>query len=1035
MLVVPLLAGPARAVGTLSIYSNVKRRFDPWEIDRLRTFASQAGAAVQNADRLQTIQRLSEVGRSLTILQESPEVLQKTLQLIVDKAVEVMPGEYGGLWLKEPATGDLVLQAVCGPAEAAAREIGRLRASEISINVRVAQTGEPCICDNVEEEAGFYRIYEAAQSSLTAPLKYQGQVIGTLNVESSRLKAFAEEDLQLLSSFADQAAIAIENARLVQELGERAAQLLKLQEVTAAISAEPPELKKVLRLIVDSLSGIFPEASCGIRLYDSKTDKFQPQEATRWLADWVARPPRPSGTSRHVVQTTRAPRYLVGDDLTRPPDGGPAIRQEILGRGVKAAAYLPLRSEQDVIGVLYVDLAVPHEFSRNDKQILELFADQAAIAIENSRLHQQSEVLTKIGRTASTLDINRILDLVYGEMGKVIDLSDAQVQIAFYDEAKDEVSFPLAVEQVDGETIDIVRWSKREEQDGEAGEGEVVEQFKPRARRDPPGLNEYVIRTKEPLLIVEDFEQKAKAKGIQVWPTFGRLDRPTHSWLGVPMMVANRVIGVISIQSLEKERVFDEGQEELLATVASQAAVAIQNARLYHELDRRVQELQVLTEMSRGAISDLGIDQILDLVYEQMSKVIDLSDAQVQIAFYDEAKDEVSFPLAVEQVDGETIDIVRWSKREEQDGEAGEGEVVEQFKPRARRDPPGLNEYVIRTKEPLLIVEDFEQKAKAKGIKVWPTFGRLDRPTHSWLGVPMTVADRVTVADRIIGVISIQSLEKERAFDEEQQKLLTTVANQAAAAIENARLYQQLDEKVVQLEQAQTKIAETEAALVRASIATDFVHRMNNLAGTTPVWIDLAMEQLRPSDPRDEQIKEYLYKIRQDFTGLLRAAEELDKPLYEEDVDITFLLGAMLRSVTTQYPDTIAIDTELEHDLYYVRAISTELKDAIWNVISNGLEAMPKGGKLTVRARNYADEQQKKWVKIEIKDTGSGMSSDELASVFKFFYTTKGGGRGYGLWRTKNVIEGIGGKISMESEISAGSTVIIVLPAALSTEG
>jgi len=264
-------------------------------------------------------------------------------------------------------------------------------------------------------------------------------------------------------------------------------------------------------------------------------------------------------------------------------------------------------SEGEVIGALYVNLTAPHQFSKDDKLVLSLFTDQPAIAIENARLYQdlerriqELETLTKIGRTVSSLGIDDILELAYDQMSKIMDLSDAQIQFAFYDELEDEVSFPLAIEQDDGQTIDIVRWSRREAEYRKPGEDEIVEQFERRARRDPPGLNEYVIHNKGPLLIAEDFEQRADELGIQVWPTFGRLDRPADSWLGVPMMVAGRVTGVISVLSMEQEHAFDQDHMEVLTAVANQAAVAIENARRYahisQNLERRIRELEALTE-------------------------------------------------------------------------------------------------------------------------------------------------------------------------------------------------------------------------------------------------------------------------------------------------------------------------------------------------------------------------------------------------------------------------------------------------------
>jgi GAF domain-containing protein/anti-sigma regulatory factor (Ser/Thr protein kinase) len=1189
-----------RIVGVLFVNLQVPISFSAGVRRVLELFASQAAVAIENArlfreleDRAERLVRLQEVTAAISA---GPSDLVQLLHSIVGSLRDIFRGASCAIRLYDSRNEEF------GPREAvgAVEELVDHPPRSEGTSRYVVRTQEPLYIEDVSATPpdGVPTLRrEVLELGIKAaaylPLRSEGEVIGILYMDLTEPRRFSQYDKQILGLFANQAVIAIENTRLLQDLDERAKQLEKLQKVTA----EPSDLEKVLRVIVKSLSGIFREVPCAIRLYDSRTGAFERRVAIGDLDEQLIYIPRPNGATHYVVET-KVPLYAE-DISVKLPNGKPVIRKELAKQGLGAVAYLPLLSRESVVGMLYLNLPTPYQFSQNDKQILELFADQAAIAIENAQLYeaeqerrhvaetlrqastvlsstleldivlelilqqlrkvipynsasvqrlqgkrleivacqgfeepdkvtglvfpldpkfpnyrvvtkkapfaiedvvqdyphfkseadryetghirswlgvplmvkdqvigiitldrtevrpytakeselarsfanqaaiaienawlfeqldqrvQELEVLTEIGRTVSNLGIDQILDLVYEQTAKIMDLSNAQVQIAFYDEAKDEVSFPLAVEQDAGETIDVVRWSKREERYREAGEDEIVEQFKPRARRGPPGLDEYVIRTKEPLLIIEDFEQRAAERGIKVWPTFGRLDRPTHSWLGVPMMVADRVIGVISIRSLEQEHAFDEGQQELLATVASQAAIAIENARLYEyisqDLERRIQELEVLTEIGR-TVSNLGIDQILDLVYEQAGKIMDLSNAQVQIASYDEAKDEVSFPLAVEQDAGETIDVVRWSKREERYREAGEDEIVEQFKPRARGTRYGLNEHVIRTKEPLLIVEDFEQKAADLGIEVWPTFGRLDRPTHSWLGVPMMVGGRV------IGVISIQSLEQERAFDEGQQELLATVASQAAVAIENARLYKTMAQEV---ENRTRQLIEAQAVVTRTSIATDFVHRLNNLAGTIPIWVEQVREHLGAEALGDSMLADYLDNIESNTDGLLRAAEQLKSPPKEEDVDIESKLDSLVRQVRVQTPAEVEVHLHCPKELPTVRAIASDLSNALWSIIENGIEAMPDGGMLAIEAETTIDADDKEWIEIRVSDQGRGIAMGEADRVFLPFYSTKAEHMGYGLWRAKNVIDRIGGSIEFESKEGLGTTFIVRLP-------
>jgi GAF domain-containing protein len=208
-------------IGTLHVESDRLAAFTEHQQRLLESLADQAAIAIEN------ILQFEQRRKDMTALQEINEaVVSKTLaeilSLVVRRAVTVLGGEYGELWLREDETGDLVLWAVHGPAEAIALRIGRIKAGVHSIHMQVAEWGSFYICRNITEDLDrSFPIYEAAQSSVTVPLKYQGKVIGVLNVESSRLYAFAEQHAQLLQSFADQAAIAIENARLYETLEER----------------------------------------------------------------------------------------------------------------------------------------------------------------------------------------------------------------------------------------------------------------------------------------------------------------------------------------------------------------------------------------------------------------------------------------------------------------------------------------------------------------------------------------------------------------------------------------------------------------------------------------------------------------------------------------------------------------------------------------------------------------------------------------------------------------------------------------------
>ena len=259
---------------------------------------------------------------------------------------------------------------------------------------------------------------EGVVSSAALPLKVADEVLGVIFVSYRQRRDFeAESELkERIEEFARLGAVAINNARRSQELSDGAAQLEKLQGITAMTAGATADLNEVTQLIVQNLSLLFGTASCGIRLYHKETDEFDRQVGTGPLQYIFDLPPRSDGVSRYILRT-KTPRYLEGDELVVPTDGGPALRAEVMAREPKAAAYLPLLSKGELIGILYVDISTPHRFSENDKLILRLYADQAAVAIQNARLLQSERqradalgLLREISeKVSSTLDLDETL--------------------------------------------------------------------------------------------------------------------------------------------------------------------------------------------------------------------------------------------------------------------------------------------------------------------------------------------------------------------------------------------------------------------------------------------------------------------------------------------------------------------------------------------------------------------------------------------------------------------------------------------------
>ena len=625
--------------------------------------------------------------------------------------------------------------------------------------------------------------------------------------------------------------------------------------------------------------------------------------------------------------------------------------------------------------------------------------EQAAIAIENTRLYtelsqrlKQLEVLPGIYERIIAVgiqDIDRILDLLYEVASSVLDLSDAQVQFAFYEESEDQVIFPLAIEQDNGEIIDEVRWGERRPKYREEKETGNVEQFQPRPRGRRFGLTEYVIHAQQAVLIPDDFMRRAESlkigeSRVEVWPKFGRLNRPTHSWLGVPMVVGGQVIGVMSIQSLEVEHAFDEGHVQLLSTVANQAAVAIENSRLYSNLNRQLDEVRQLQLLSLDITSKTDLDELLKVVTTQTNTLV--------------------------QADFTTILLYDDSQGGFFTGYRVGAEMPQPSLP----TPDGLANRIVQTGAEI-IVENCKEATELKSAFVEA------KKLVSTAGFPLAYAGVS------IGVLFV-NFQTHHRFNDREKHLLRTIASQTAVATVSVRERSELRSRLVRAERL----------LIETRFATSYIHRVNNLVGTIPIRVGQIQEKLTDEPEVYQKLRPYLEGILQDAYGVNPITEDLANLIKEgpkvELVDLTDTLARVARRVRIETPGEILLEEDYQEDLW-VRVVIWEISDALWNILRNGAEAMlPEGGLLTLGAAKVEDQEGRRFAELRIHNTGPKIPEDMVDRIFEPFRSTKPGGTGYGLWRAQQAILAHDGSIVIENDdndLPYGVTAVIRLP----TEG
>ena len=573
--------------------------------------------------------------------------------------------------------------------------------------------------------------------------------------------------------------------------------------------------------------------------------------------------------------------------------------------------------------------------------------------------------------------VKRILKQVSETAANLMDLDSFYA--ALLDETTGQLAFPFAVSNSDELETGTGKWA-------------------PRPYKGQAVLPDYVMEIGHPVLAEPDVINWMVANKVAYWE-----DPVPLSWLGAPMMVGTKVLGVLVAENYGKARAFDSGARTVLSSIASRAATAIANARLYERLDRLNEVGQKLTSGIR-----LHQDEILELIYEQASQLMDTRG--MYIALYDEKTDMVSFGLAV--VDGRRVKV----------------EKEESWKP--RKAGKGATEEVIRTKKPLLLrtrkeTEDWYAKHK-EYIGLVP---------NAWLGVPMMIEDKV------IGVIALTNDEADNIYGEDDLEVLQTMANQAAIAIENAVLYYDINQSLQAtiselqkakeaLQDAQSQILAAERLAAASRVASEFAHRLNNIAGTIPVRIAQIKESISPSDPMYDVLLPHLDGISQDTRGLLKAAQDIKRtsePRAPESLDVNMLLSTALTRVRSWVPTNIEVKDEYDPNIPPITAVGSQFVETLINLLTNAVQAMPNGGTLTICSK-LGHHRGKRCIELLVADTGCGIPKEYLTKVFDLFFTTKPGGLGYGLWRDKNFIEGLGGEIDVESKVGKGSTFTIRVP-------
>ncbi len=511
---------------------------------------------------------ISQLSRKIVSILNLDELLAQVVELIQDS----FGYSYVHIFLIDPPD-HVECKAGTGPVgELIATEKIRLKIGARSIIGYVAQTAEPLVANDVklEPQHQFYEPLSDTQAELAVPLKVGDQVLGVLDIQSNEANVFAKSDVFVLQMLADQIAIAIENANLFGERERRIAELTTLDQIGETIVASL-NLETTLTAIMYKVSKLFQVEAGSLLLVDGdklrfkvaigeKGEKLKPLTLPmgQGIAGWVAQ----EGEPLLVPDAQNDPRHYGQFDTST-------------GFVTKSVLCVPMEDkDQRVVGVVeLINRLDGRPFNLDDLKLLEHIATSAVIAIKNAMLHEEMEhhlaevstLLTLAHQITSSLDLNNILDRIVHILRKVFDCRACCIFLF------DEESQTLEIKAASG----------------------VKSQWLTEARmRVGEGIGGKVARDATSIYIPDSRQD----------PDFIVFDPVVRSLFVVPLIARGKVIGTLNVDD-DKVDAFSPDEGRLLTIAAAQAAVAIENARLFEGLRERAERLELayqeLQDMSR----------------------------------------------------------------------------------------------------------------------------------------------------------------------------------------------------------------------------------------------------------------------------------------------------------------------------------------------------------------------------------------------------------------------------------------------------
>ncbi len=546
--------------GTITVERSAGAAFDDVDRELLSAAASHVALAVARSGFLESERRRAQEQQALldTLADLSGHLeLSQLLQAVLQRAITLLGVTGGELAILDEHTNEMVMVASLNLGTDSTGL--RMRLGEGAMGL-VGQTHEPLIIPDYQAWAGKSGKYEhgVVQAVMVAPLLIGKRLVGAIaSVHSDPTRKFGSEDLRLLEMFAPQAAIAIENARLFTEARRRAEEQAALLETLAALSGEL-ELAKVLDAVLNRAVTLLGVTGGELAIFDEAAAELEIVASHNLGSDSLGTRMKVGEGAMGRVAKTREPLVIPH-------------YQQWAGRSQKyttstfqAVLAAPLLIGTRLVGVIAAVHTDPrHAFGDEGLRLINLFASQAAVAIENARLftaerkraEEQQALLDTLSDLSGELELSKVLRAVLNRAVKLLGVTGGE--LATYDAGKKELRIAVSLNM----GVDSAGQRMR------LGEGAMG----------------YVAQTNEPLIIPNYQDWTGRSSKYE--------NSTVQSVMAVPLLIGSRLVGVIASVHSDPLRVLGDADLRLLQLFAPQAAIAIENARLYEAAQQQFEAL------------------------------------------------------------------------------------------------------------------------------------------------------------------------------------------------------------------------------------------------------------------------------------------------------------------------------------------------------------------------------------------------------------------------------------------------------------